>query len=108
MFGERLKKCRNSKGYSQQQMADFLGITRQGYGKYEIGKAEPDLKTLTKLSNILGVSTDFLLKGTHAQIDLDEILNDPETLIAGRDATISKEQAKELLYYLLKKEFDEQ
>lgn len=89
-------------------MADFLGITRQGYGKYEIGKAEPDLKTLTKLSNILGVSTDFLLKGTHAQIDLDEILNDPETLIAGRDATISKEQAKELLYYLLKKEFDEQ
>ncbi|MCY8513503.1 helix-turn-helix domain-containing protein [Bacillus atrophaeus] len=108
MFGERLKKCRTSKGYSQQQMADFLGITRQGYGKYEIGKAEPDLRTLTKLSTILGVSTDYLLKGTDAQIDLDEILNDPETLIAGRDGKISKEQAKELLYYLLKKEFDEQ
>ncbi|WP_277714210.1 helix-turn-helix domain-containing protein [Bacillus atrophaeus] len=108
MFGERLKKCRTSKGYSQQQMADFLGITRQGYGKYEIGKAEPDLRTLTKLSTILGVSTDYLLKGTDAQIDLDEILNDPETLIAGRDGKISKEQAIELLYYLLKKEFDEQ
>ncbi|MCY9162692.1 helix-turn-helix domain-containing protein [Bacillus atrophaeus] len=108
MFGERLKKCRTSKGYSQKQMADFLGITRQGYGKYEIGKAEPDLRTLTKLSTILGVSTDYLLKGTDAQIDLDEILNDPETLIAGRDGKISKEQAKELLYYLLKKEFDEQ
>lgn len=108
MFGERLKKCRTSKGYSQERVADFLGITRQGYGKYEIGKAEPDLKTLTKLSNILGVSTDFLLKGTHAQFDLDEILSDPETLIAGHKGAISKEKAKELLYYLLKKEFEKQ
>ncbi|ADP32506.1 XRE family transcriptional regulator [Bacillus atrophaeus] len=108
MFRERLKKCRTSKGYSQQQMADFLGITRQGYGKYETGKAEPDLTTLTKLSNILGVSTDFLLKGTHAQFDLDEILSDPETLIAGHNGTISKEKAKVLLYYLLKNEFDKQ
>ncbi|MCY8122866.1 XRE family transcriptional regulator, partial [Bacillus spizizenii] len=46
-------------------------------------------------------------EGTHAQFDLDEILNDPETLIAGCNGMISEEQAKELLYYLLKKEFDE-
>lgn len=35
MFADRLKKLRLNKKLSQQYMADLLGITRQGYGKYE-------------------------------------------------------------------------
>lgn len=61
MFPERLKKLRNEKKLSQQKMADFLGISRQGYGKYEDGKSEPDHKTLVKLAGYFDVTTDFLL-----------------------------------------------
>ncbi|MED2945468.1 helix-turn-helix transcriptional regulator [Bacillus swezeyi] len=107
MFGERLKKCRKLKGYSQEEMAGFLGITRQGYGKYEIGKSEPDIPTLEKLSNILGVSVDYLVKGEDTQTKVDKILNDPDTLIASRDGKITKEEARELLEWLLKKGFDD-
>ncbi|AEP84934.1 hypothetical protein B4146_4469 [Bacillus subtilis] len=56
----------------------------------------------------MDVTTDYLLKGNSNDSQIDELLNDPETLIAGRDGKITKEQAKELLDYLLKKGFDEQ
>ncbi|HSH25725.1 MAG TPA: RstR family transcriptional repressor [Massilibacterium sp.] len=61
MLSKRLKYLRKKKGLSQQNMADFLGISRQGYGKYEDGKSEPDNKSLVKLAKYFGVSTDWLL-----------------------------------------------
>lgn len=61
MFPKRLKELRNKKKLTQQDMADFLGISRQGYGKYEDGKSEPDHNTLVKLANYFGVTTDYLL-----------------------------------------------
>lgn len=61
MFSKTLKSLRTQKGKSQQNMADLLGITRQGYGKYEDGKSEPDHKTLIKLADFFGVTVDYLL-----------------------------------------------
>ena len=55
---------------------------------------------IISLSKVLDVSTDYLLKGDSHDSKIDELLNDPETLIAGRDGKITKEQAKELLEYL--------
>lgn len=82
MFPKRLKYLRNEKGLSQQNMADYLGISRQGYGKYEDGKSEPDHKTLVKLANYFNVTTDYLL-GKSDQPHLSEeeafeaFINDP-------------------------------
>lgn len=61
MFSKRLKYLRTKKGLSQQNMADFLGISRQGYGKYEKGESETDNKTLVKLAKFFGVTTDYLV-----------------------------------------------
>lgn len=61
MLSKRLKYLRNKKGLSQQNMADFLGISRQGYGKYEDGKSEPDSKSIVKLADYFDVTTDWLL-----------------------------------------------
>lgn len=60
MFPERLKELRVNKRLTQQDMADYLGITRQGYGKYESGQSETDIKTLKKLANFFNVTTDYL------------------------------------------------
>ena len=45
-----LKALRESKGVSQQTVADYLGITRQAYGNYETGKRQADYTALLRLA----------------------------------------------------------
>ena len=46
---------------TQQEVADYLGISRQAYSNYEAGKREPDFETLLKLGEYFGCSVDCLL-----------------------------------------------
>lgn len=46
---------------TQQEVADYLGISRQAYSNYEAGKREPDFETLLKLGEYFGCSMDYLL-----------------------------------------------
>lgn len=46
MFNERLRKLRSEKKVSQQVIADYLGITKQAYSLYELGKREPDFEKI--------------------------------------------------------------
>ena len=61
MFTERLKVARNSKDLTQKAVADYLGIIKQAYQKYEYGEREPSFDNLTKLCRLLEVSADWLL-----------------------------------------------
>ena len=63
-IGKRLEMLRKNKKLTQNDMAKFLGITRQGYGNYESGSREPDNETLQKLADFFEVSTDYLLGRT--------------------------------------------
>lgn len=62
MFSDNLKKYRRQKGYSQSELANKLFVTRQCVSKWEKGVTEPDLETLNKISEHLGVSIDVLIK----------------------------------------------
>lgn len=62
MFGDNLKKCRIEKGFSQNDIAEKLFVTRQCVSKWEKGVTQPDLQTLSQLSELLGVSIDALIK----------------------------------------------
>lgn len=64
MLSIRLKALRTQQSKTQQEMADLLGITRQGYAKYENNLGEPDNSTLSKLADYFEVSTDYLLGRT--------------------------------------------
>lgn len=61
MFSKRLNKVRKEKGFTAQQMADFLETGIRNYRKYESGDSNPTLKTLVKIADILDVSIDYLL-----------------------------------------------
>lgn len=63
-FDENLRELRKEKGYSQEELADRLNVTRQTVSKWENGSAMPDLKKLTELAEFFGVSMDTLL-GLH-------------------------------------------
>lgn len=60
-FGELLRKARESKGMTQQSLADQVYVTRQTVSRWESGSRYPDLVLLKKLAVTLDVTTDYLL-----------------------------------------------
>lgn len=60
MLNERLKELRLKHEYSQKDVSEKLNIAQTTYAGYETGKHEPNIKTLTALANLYGVSLDFL------------------------------------------------
>ena len=54
---------RKKNGWSQEELADKLGVSRQSVSKWEGAQAVPDMKKIVLLSEIFGVSTDYLLRG---------------------------------------------
>ena len=61
MVFERLKQLRREKGYTQQKVADLLGVDRRTYCAYETGVNSINAPTLIKLSKIYGASIDYML-----------------------------------------------
>lgn len=61
-FSEQLKKARLNMGYTQQQVADLMGITKSTYCGYETGKRQPDVVKIKRLASILHASGDILLE----------------------------------------------
>ena len=61
MFGQRLRSTRMKRKYTQQYMADSLGISLNGYQKYEQSERSPSLDCLVQIADLLSVPTDFLL-----------------------------------------------
>ena len=61
MLGDRLRTLRNQKKKTQQQVSEYIGITRPAYTAYEKGTRNPDYGILEKLATYFEVTTDYLL-----------------------------------------------
>ena len=59
---DKLQLLRKQNGYSQEQLADKLGIARQTLSKWENGQAVPELSNLISLSNLYGITIDRIVK----------------------------------------------
>lgn len=62
ILAEKITKHRKQNGWSQEELAMRLGISRQSVSKWESTASIPDLDKIIKLSELFGVSTDYLLK----------------------------------------------
>ena len=60
-IADRLIKLRKKYGYSQEELADKLGLSRQAVSKWERAEASPDTDNLICLAKLYGVSLDELL-----------------------------------------------
>ena len=58
-LGEKIRKLREQKALSQKQVALSIGLDRSQYSRIETDKSEPAISTLTKIAQVLGVSTAF-------------------------------------------------
>lgn len=61
-FEEKLISLRKKTGLSQEELADRLGVSRQAISRWELGSTLPDAPNLLKLSDLFGVSIDYLLR----------------------------------------------
>ena len=61
MLSKRIYEVRMSFGWTQVQLAQKLGITKQTVSNWENDNIQPSIDMLVKLSNIFNVSTDYLL-----------------------------------------------
>ena len=61
---ENIRSIRIDKGYTQDQIAKYLGISQNTYSQYEIGVLNYPVDTIVKLADFYGVSTDYLLGRT--------------------------------------------
>ena len=68
-IGPRIQTLRRSRGWTQEQLAQALKVSRQAVSKWEAGQAMPDGANLVALSRAFGVSTDSLLLGEESMPD---------------------------------------
>lgn len=76
-LGTQIKKYRNQHGFSQDELAEKIFVSRQSISNWENGKTYPDIKSLLLLSEVFSVSLDQLVKGDieimKKEIDAQEV-----------------------------------
>jgi len=72
-FNNKLYELRKQKGFSQEELASRLNVSRQTVSKWEVGESAPDMEKLIAISDLFEISLDELVKGeTPKQSDVSE------------------------------------
>jgi transcriptional regulator with XRE-family HTH domain len=74
-IGYRIRKLRESKDYSQQNMAGELGISTSAYSKIETGKTDPSVGRVEKIAEILDVDVSYFFQDQK----IEDKIEDPES-----------------------------
>ena len=62
ILADKITALRKKAGWSQEELAEQLGVTRQSVSKWEGPQSVPDMDKVVQMSRLFGVTTDFLLK----------------------------------------------
>ncbi len=81
ILADKIINERKKNGWSQEELAEQLSVSRQSISKWEGAQAIPDIQKIIKMAEIFGVSTDYLLKDEMEPADrpADVIPEDPAT-----------------------------
>ncbi len=96
ILADKIIELRKKNNWSQEDLAEMLDVSRQSISKWESAQSIPDMARIVKLSQIFGVSTDYLLKD---ELDLPQ--NPAAAALADPDApsrTVTMEEANDFLY----------
>ncbi|TYP56803.1 helix-turn-helix domain-containing protein [Thermosediminibacter litoriperuensis] len=83
MIGERIKSLREERKITQQELAQYLGVSQKTISNYEKGERSPDPETLKKIADYFDVTVDYLLgRSNHRQLtrkderDIEKIIEE--------------------------------
>ena len=92
IFADKLIQLRKKNGWSQEELAELMDVSRQSVSKWEGAQSIPDFEKMIRLSRLFGVSTDYLLKD---EIEETEYIGFGEETVALR--RVSMEEANDFL-----------
>ena len=88
-FNNKLYELRKQKGFSQEELASRLNVSRQTVSKWELGESSPDMEKLVAMSDLFGITLDELV--------LDKAPTQPESAPASAKADIAGEIKEKVL-----------
>lgn len=91
ILAEKILSLRRGQGWSQEELAEKLHVSRQSVSKWESAAAIPDINKILEMARLFGMTTDYLLKDELVQT---QPTDDPDTV---RPAPLSLEQAEACL-----------
>lgn len=98
ILADKIIDLRKKNGWSQEDLAEKLEVSRQSISKWEGAQSIPDMNRILKLSEIFGVSTDYLLKDELGPESIgSEAVSTPDTDLPVRQ--VSMEEAADFLNY---------
>ena len=89
ILADKIIEERKKNGWSQEELASKLGVSRQAVSKWESAGSIPDLKRILQMSELFGVTTDYLLKD-----EIEEPLNE---YVETKTFKVSMEEANQYL-----------
>lgn len=89
IFADKLIRLRKKNGWSQEELADKMNVSRQAVSKWESAQTIPDLGKVLMLSQLFGVTTDYLLKD---ELETEEFTGE-DTESAGKRVTLEQANA---------------
>lgn len=103
MLSEQLKIIRKANKFTQQGLADAIGIERSTYASYETGRNKPDVNLLSKIAKVFDVSSDFILEiDTTVPLNVEDISVQYKKKSGNKlVSTLSKEEKNVLAKYRL-------
>lgn len=88
-FAEKLVQLRKREGYTQEEVADRLEVSRQAISRWEMGTAVPDSSNLLQISKLFKVSADYLLNDDYeSDNDIPAVQETSRTLERKYNGTI--------------------
>ena len=93
ILADKMIELRKKNGWSQEELAEQLGVSRQSVSKWESAQSVPDMERIIRLSEVFGVSTDYLLKDSIAITEDLPAVEQPGTL----RRSVSMEEANAFL-----------
>ena len=92
ILADKIIALRKRNGWSQEELAEMLDVSRQSISKWEGAQSIPDMNRVLKMSEVFGVTTDYLLKD---ELDAPELADD--TAAPGVERNVSMEEASAFL-----------
>ena len=96
-LGQKLKTLLKDNGMTQEDLAERLDVSRQAVGKWVNDKAIPEVGKLVQISNLFGVSTDYLLKEDYEEKNVSNLSE--ENVVPNSGYYVSQEMLDGYLSY---------
>ena len=99
ILADKIIENRKKNGWSQEELAEKLGVSRQSVSKWEGAQSMPDMKKILQLAEVFDVSTDYLLKDEIEDTGSSEIVPVDKDLWEEEVRSVSMEEANAFLTF---------